>query len=231
LGKKLFIKRLELIGELDRRIPSGDGGNIDEADIISFNPESEAEVRDSLGAQLQREVAAMNLNNFVIRPRRRFVEKFASRKAWSFISSDDRLELAREVAGLPTELEVEKEEAKRFDLLMLNLQLAYLRSLGGYENLRDQVKAIAALLEEKSAIPLVLAQMEFIQEVQTDAWWQNVTIPMLESARRRLRNLIHLIEKQKRKLIYTDFEDVMGSENPMDLPGFASGMDFERFHQ
>jgi type I restriction enzyme, R subunit len=101
---------------LDRRIPSGDGCNISQVDIIGFNPESEAEVRDCLGAQLHREVAAMNLNNFVIRPRRRFVEKFARTKAWSFISSDDRLELAREVAGLPSELEAEKEEAKRFDL-------------------------------------------------------------------------------------------------------------------
>ena len=36
-------------------------------------------------------------------------------------------ELAHEVAGLPSELEAEDEEAKRFDLLMLNLQLAVLR--------------------------------------------------------------------------------------------------------
>jgi type I site-specific restriction endonuclease len=58
LGKKLFIKRLELIEELDRRIPLEDGCNIGEADITRFNPESEAEVRDCLGAQLHREVAA-----------------------------------------------------------------------------------------------------------------------------------------------------------------------------
>jgi type I restriction enzyme, R subunit len=37
--------------------------------------------------------------------------------------------LAREIAGFPSEMEAEQEEAKRFDLLMFNLQLAYLRSL------------------------------------------------------------------------------------------------------
>jgi type I restriction enzyme R subunit len=56
------------------------------------------------------------------------------------------------VAGLPSELEVESEEAKRFDLLILRLQLARLRLEPGFERLRDQVKAIAGLLEEKSAI-------------------------------------------------------------------------------
>ena len=49
-------------------------------------------------------------------------------------------ELAHEVAGLPSELDPEDEEAKRFDLLMLNLQLAVLRAEPGFERLRDQVQ-------------------------------------------------------------------------------------------
>ncbi len=138
-------------------------------------------------------------------------------------------ELSHEVAGLPSELEAEAEEAKRFDLLLLNLQLARLRSEPGFERLRDQVKEIAGLLEEKSAIPMVREQMALIQEVQTDEWWQDVTIPMLESVRRRLRDLVKLIEKQKRKPIYTDFEDVMGGETDFALPGFAEGTDYAKF--
>jgi type I site-specific restriction endonuclease len=93
--------------------------------------------------------------------------------------------LSHTVAGLPSELEVESEEAKRFDLLILRLQLARLRSEPGFERLRDQVKAIAGLLEEKSAIPMVRDQMAPIHDVQTDEWWQDVTLPMLESVRRR----------------------------------------------
>ena len=119
-------------------------------------------------------------------------------------------ELSHEVAGLPSELDPEDEEAKRFDLLMLNLQLALLRSEPGFARLRDQVKEIAGLLEEKSAIPMVREQMALIQDVQTDEWWQDVTVPMLEGVRRRLRDLVKLIEKQKRKPVYTDFEDEMG---------------------
>ena len=78
---------------------------------------------------------------------------------------------------------MESEEAKRFDLLILRLQLARLRLEPGFERLRDQVKAIAGLLEEKSAIPMVRDQMALIHDVQTDEWWQDVTLPMLESVR------------------------------------------------
>ena len=52
---------------------------------------------------------------------------------------------------------------------------------------------------------------------------------MLETARRRLRLLVKLIEKQARKPIYTDFEDEMGSESPVELAEFASTDSFERF--
>jgi len=71
--------------------------------------------------------------------------------------------------------------------------------------------------------------MALIEDVQTDEWWQDVTIPMLESVRRRLRDLVKLIEKQKRKPIYTDFEDVMGGEIDVGLSGFAEGTDYAKF--
>ena len=171
----------------------------------------------------------MNLDNFVVRPRRRVVEKYAKTEAWTVLSAEALSELAHEVAGLPSEREAEAEEAKRFDLLILNLQLARLRAEPGFERLRDQVKAIAGLLEEKSSIPMVRDQMALIQEVQTDEWWQDATVPMLEIVRRRLRDLVKFIEKQKRKPIYTDFEDEMGGETHVVLPGFGEGTDYAKF--
>lgn len=171
----------------------------------------------------------MNLDNFVVRPRRRVVEKYSKPSVCTALTPEALSELAREVAGLPAELDPEAEEAKRFDLLMLNLQLAQLRSEPAFVRLRDQVKAIAGLLEEKSAIPMIRQQMALIRDVQSDEWWQDVTVPMLEIVRRRLRDLVRLIEKQKRKPIYTDFEDEMGLEATVTLPGLSEGTDFARF--
>ncbi len=230
LGKRLFTARLALIAELDRT-PVGEaaGGAIREAQATYGPPRTAAEVRHSVGELLHGEVAAMNLDNFVVRPRRRVVEKYAKTESWTVLSAEALSELAHEVAGLPSEREAETEEAKRFDLLILNLQLTCLRAQPGFERLRDQVKAIADLLEEKSAIPMVRDQMALIQELQTDTWWQDITVPMLEIARRRLRDLVKFIEKQRRKPIYTDFEDEMGSETQVLLPGFGEGAGYAKF--
>ncbi len=219
LGKRLFKTRLELISELDRKL-SG---------VAREGPEKDAELRREVAALLQGEVAAMNVENFVVRAKRRLVEKYGKPEAWGELKTEAFAELAQEVAGLPSELEPEDEEAKRFDLLILNLQLAVLRVEPAFKRLSEQVKAIAGLLEEKSSIPMVHEQMPLIQDLQTDEWWQDVTVPMLENVRRRLRTLVKLIEKAQRKPIYTDFEDELGSETTVELPGFTSPDSYERF--
>lgn len=171
----------------------------------------------------------MNVENFVVRPRRELVERFAEVKAWEKLSQTDFIDLSKQIAGLPTQLDPEDEEAKRFDLLMLNLQLAVLRSEQRFSKLQKSVKAIASLLEEKSSIPMVQAQMALIQEIKTDEWWEHVTPTMIETARKKLRLLVKLIDKNQRKPIYTNFEDVMGDEKEVAFAAFATGDDFEQF--
>jgi type I restriction enzyme R subunit len=229
LGKRLFNTRLELIGTLDHGPKRDDHRPPKEPTPTYSELKTDAEVRQATVDALHREVAAMNLDNFVIRPKRHLVEKYAKPESWVTLPPDALAELSHEVAGLPTELDPENEEAKRFDLLMLSLQLALLRSDHGFERLRDRVKELAGLLEEKSAIPMVREQMVLIEDVQSDEWWQDVTVPMLEIVRRRLRNLIQLIDKQQRRTIYTDFEDLMGQEVDIDLPGLAVGTDYAKF--
>ena len=43
----------------------------------------------------------MNLDNFVVRPKRAHVERFAKPEAWTVLDKDDLHELASEVAPLP----------------------------------------------------------------------------------------------------------------------------------
>jgi len=221
LGKRLFVSRLELIGELDKQLGS---------ELVMREGEgSTEELRQETTTLLRDEVAAMNLGNFIVRPRRRLVEKYATAEAWTKLPAEALAELANGVAGLPSELATDEEEAKRFDLLMLNLQLAQLRSETLFTRLRDQVKSIAGLLEDKASIPMVQQQLALIQELQSDEWWEHVTVPMLDSVRKRLRLLVKLIEKRQRQPIYTDFADEMGSERAFELPGFAATDAFERF--
>ncbi len=230
LGKRLFKTRLELIGVLDSQAAPAALGAVSGTVAPTYpEPKTDADVRRSAAERLHDEVKAMNLENFVVRPKRRLVEKYVRPESWGALSPAARDELAQEVAGLPSELDPENEEAKRFDLLMLNLQLAVLKSEPSFERLRDQVIHIAGLLEEKGAIPMVQAQMALLLDLQTEEWWLDVTVAMLESVRRRVRSLVQLIDKRKRKSIYSDFEDQIGGETGFSLPGFGTGGDFEKF--
>ncbi|WP_339747746.1 DEAD/DEAH box helicase family protein [uncultured Rubinisphaera sp.] len=235
LSARLFKRRLEVIQSLDKRTSSQTVTQI--KNVVEnaarfdddFNPESEIQVTQMTKRLLFKHVSSMNLDNFIVRAHRRSVEKFAKPEVWDELGEQDLQELAGEVASLPTQLERESEEAKRFDLLLLNLQLAVLKSEPAYERLRDQVIEIAGLLEEKSTIPMVDKQINYIVDVQSEEWWNDVTVPMLEVIRRRLRDLVQFIEKQKRKPVYSNFEDEIGDGDEIELAAFSAGDTFERF--
>ncbi len=85
------------------------------------------------------------------------------------------------------------------------------------------------LLEAQSNIPVIQKQMPLIQAVASEEWWQDVTIWMLEHVRKQLRMLLKLIEKAKRTIVYTDFEDELGEGTNVVLPFTATAIDFDRF--
>jgi len=216
LSKKLFANRVELIAELDKHGHKGTRGE---------SPELRGEVAE----RLRQEVEQMNVNNFIVRPKRKLVEKYGDTKAWQDLGEDEKDELVNQVAGLPSELIDDDQEAKQFDLLILRLQLGLLRHEKSFTRLSEDVREIAGALEEKASIPMVRAELELIIEVQTDEFWQDITTPILENVRKRLRSLVKFIDKTRRQNIYTDFMDLMGEEREIELPGFDAGYDAERF--
>jgi type I restriction enzyme R subunit len=78
-------------------------------------------------------------------------------------------------------------------------------------------------------VPAVANQLELIQEVQTDEYWQDITAPMLETARKRLRDLIKLIEWKRRPVVYSDFQDEIGAGSEIELAGVNPGTDMAKF--
>jgi type I restriction enzyme R subunit len=226
LGKRLFKARLELITTLES---PGEGGseklNVSESSALELGT-----LRESLSERLREEVIAMNVDNFIVRPQRRWVEKYREATAWAEpLKVDEQAELERFLAGLPHELDPEDEQAKRFDLLLLNLHLALLKNEPSFNRLQKQVITIAGLLEERSAIPMVHKELVIIQEVQTDEWWEHTTVTMLETVRRRLRGLVRLIEMKARKPVFTDFEDELGEATEVQFEAFTNPDEFERF--
>jgi type I restriction enzyme R subunit len=242
LAKRLFVSRVDLIGELDAladkdesapagafaqgRTPvlqAGEQGSVvdDEARRL--------ELREALASRLREEVEGMSLDNFIVRPRRRLVEKYAKGEAWAKLGLDERHELADGVAGLPSSLVDDDIAAKQFDLLVLRTQLAMLRAEKSFDGLRKKIVQIGGLLEELANVPMVAKELQLILDVQSDEFWQDITLPMLETVRRRLRDLVKLIELRRRPIVYTDFEDEIGPGVSVDIGGVSVGTDMDRF--
>jgi len=199
LSELIFKARLELIQTFDA--------------IHAFGDE-----RGEVAGVLRKSIASMNENNFLVRPHLQLVEKFREGESWESLSVGDLAALADRVASLPAQLDPEHEDAKRFDVLLLNAQLGLLRG-EPFERQRRQVMTIAGALEDQQTIPVIAAQLELIQDIQDDEWWVNVNYPMLEEVRKKLRLLVPLIARSKKAPIYAAFIDEIGEGVHIELPG------------
>jgi type I restriction enzyme R subunit len=214
LSSKIFNKRVDLINLIRN------SAELDE-DLKKLDEETTL--------RLQTQVKAINPDNFIVRPHLQKVEKFNQQKAWETIDSDSYHELTKIIASLPNELKSEDETAKRFDYLILKLQLSVLHKDKKYEKLRDQVIEIGKRLEEKETVPMVREQIELIQEIQKDEFWQDTNLSIIENIRKRLRDLIQFIDKNQRQPIYTDFEDELEGETEIKLSGTVTTTNLTRY--
>ncbi|MFH9394093.1 DEAD/DEAH box helicase family protein [Streptomyces sp. NPDC017556] len=231
LTEKLLQRHLDLVRVLDKRQqpdPARDAG----PDAIS----TEAEIRWSLAHRLHHTVTGMNLDNFLVRPHRREVEVFSDFGSWHRVDDDADTAIRDHLLGLPSEFrpddEETGEEAKRFDLMAYGLQLAALEGGKDFAKLRTKIQDIASNLLTKTNIPAVGEQAELLEAVAGEEWWNDVTLPMLEDMRRRMRHLARLTDpKVKRNVVYTDFADELGDITEAEIQGMPQGTDEQRFKQ
>ena len=216
LESRLFKTRLELIALMDGR----KGG---------VGTDEELVLRDEYAKHLHAIVAGMTLDNVIVRPKRKFVEKYGKADSWNVISGVDAAEIATELASLPTQLQDVEEEAKRFDMMLLRTQLCVLQGDTSIAKYKKVIQSIAAALELQESIPAIRAQMVLIQSIGTDEWWEDVTVTMLDEVRKKLRLLIKLLPKSERPIVYTDFDDSITGADTVDLPLVTAGLDYERF--
>ena len=192
--QKIFKRRLELVTALDAQ---------------KLDKDLSVDLKDQMHAV----VNSMNLDNFIVRKQRQNVEKYIERKNWDSLGEQDIDIIQNNISGMPS-IDEDDEFARRFDLLILNLQIALLSKNSLLETYMNKVKELAAGLEEKATIPAVNKEMELILDLQTDPWWRDVTLPMLENVRKNLRDLIKFVDKNEGFAdVFTNFEDELGEEN------------------
>ncbi len=200
LSENIFLKRLKL------------------AQSLKNAQDSQAKaLRKEVLDTLCQEVAEMNPENFMIRPKMALVEKFKIREQWDALGQSEISEIKQELVGLPSEFSTGSPFEKQFDSLILTLQLAVVEAGKGFETTKAKIQEIASSLEEKNRVPAVKKQMELILDIQTEAFWQDITVSILEDLRINIRSLAQFINKNNRKILYSDFQDEVGM--PAEISG------------
>lgn len=169
--------------------------------------DKEADLAEIYIDDLHSAVAVLNQNRFEVRAHLRIVNEYTDKKRWENISKGDIADICASLSALPVIAYAKDEQAKRFDLMMLKLQLAVLLDDKSRSSYESSISSLASLLMKKKNIPLVAKSLPTIKAVQTEEFWKDIDLCRLEKVREDLRDLIKLIDRDKQKIVYTNFED------------------------
>jgi type I restriction enzyme R subunit len=150
----------------------------------------------------------LNEDRFEVRKHRRYVVEYKDRNRWNNINKIDQLTIQNELSHLSAYKEDTDEMAKRFDLLVLKLQLALIINHKSQVRHIGSISEIAHLLFTKRNIPAVQAKINSIQKLKQEQFWSTVDGLQLENIRKEIRDLIQFLKDEKNlSPIYTNFED------------------------
>ncbi len=167
--------------------------------------EKYAQYRADLVNGLNGQVAELNDGSWRVRQHLRYVEAYREKSAWQNLETASVSELKEHIAPLIVPGR-EDELARRFDYLLLSMELSLLQSKNMTRNM-GVVMQTADQLSRLYTIPQVRAQQSVIERALSEEFWEHAGILDMELVREALRGLLKFIEKQRTAIYYTDFED------------------------
>lgn len=199
LTEKLFNIKVSMVKELQD---------------IKYIEGEYAELRKELLEELITSVKALNEDSYIVRMNLSYVHKYKNENVWSNIGAVAQNEIREYISPLINSYS-DDELAKRFDVVMYNIQLAYLQNNNASKGIRH-VMATAEKLSKLGTIPQIQQQKYTIEKAMTEDFWEDSDIFEVEEVRISLRELIKYLEKSSQKIYYTSFEDMIVAEDRND---------------
>ena len=214
LTENIFCKQVRLIFALQ------DG---------SFSDEAYQDFRRQLTDTCHGGINALSYDLVSVRLKMEYVEKFKKNEKWVSLSDMDISELQKHIAPLITTNDTD-EYAKRFDNFMYGMMLANIDKLPTMNYLKNQLCLTAEALERKATIPQVKQKLTLIKDIQTDTFWDNISILTMEKVRQELRDLMQfLVQGPGKPKIFTKLDDPVLDSKEGDALGAA--YDFEDYRK
>ncbi len=170
-----------------------------------------------LKTELRAQIIGLNRKHIDVRGEWQLVDKFSSEKAWEYLSPVDGTEIRKHLSPL-LQPSTEDENPKRFDLIVLYIELSLLDEIVNAQQNIQKVAEIAEALQKKMTIPQIQARKEVLKEVQTKEFWENVSISELEKVRQEIRGLMIFLDGRESKTFIVDVEDEISDGGSVGKP-------------
>lgn len=178
--------------------------------------EKARKLHDEIKDLLMVQVNALNTKHISVRQNIEVVDKFKNKESWVALSATDVLDLKNKVARLILP-EKDNEAAKKFDAIMLYIQLSVIDSSVNADRYKTKVEIIANKLQEKVTIPQVQAKLDLIKEISMPSFWENVPLDRLEYVRKEIRDLVQFIVGTGKQDFVLDIKDIIEEKEPVDV--------------
>lgn len=175
--------------------------------------EKAKQLHDEIKEILIAQVCSLNTKHISVRQNIETVDKYQKKENWIALSDIDVLDLKNKIAPLVLP-EKDNEAAKKFDAIMLYIQLSTVDSSVNADNYKVKAQNIGISLQEKASIPQVQAKMKLIKEISVPAFWINVTLDRLEYVRKEIRDLVQFIIGNSNRDFVLNIKDII-EEKPI----------------
>lgn len=151
-------------------------------------------------------IANLDRSRFQVAMQLKHVEEFKDRNRWNNIDSNDVHIIEEYLSDLPV-IESINESARRFDLMMLKLQIATLMTNNFKVKYEDALVEISEGLSKKYTIPAVLRAKGLIENIKRPEFFKEISQKKLDDVREELRELIQYLESKSKEIFYSDLQD------------------------
>ena len=165
-------------------------------------------LHDDIKALLKEQIAMLSDSHISVRAKWEQVSHFKDDSSWVYISELDTLTLKNEISPLLAKNTLD-ENAKKFDVLVLAIELAMLDDDMNANKSIQNVLFVAEKLQQKASIPQIQAKMGTIKEVLNPVCWENISLSWLEKVREDLRELTKFLIGDKKQWFVVDINDVI----------------------
>jgi len=173
------------------------------------------ELHDEIKTLLMEQVAALSDSHISVREKWEAVSHFKDKEAWTYLSEVDVTTLSQDISPLLPK-NTQDENAKKFDLLVLLIELSLLDGETNSSKAVHSVQIIAEKLQEKATLPQVQAKMGTIKEVLSNVAWENLSVRWLEKVRNDLRDLLKFLAGQDNQWFKVDIEASISDEGSIE---------------